>query len=80
MRPDSFALAEVDGQFQLQCLPDCDPRPERWQFHLSSPRPDLRMALAIGDRAITRFTTLAVLPPAGRFCGWIEERPVCEPA
>jgi 4'-phosphopantetheinyl transferase len=58
LRPDSFELTCVDGQFLLQCSYDCDPSPERWLFRLSSPRPNLRMALAIGSRSVPRITTL----------------------
>lgn len=58
LRPDSFEVANVDGRFLLRCSHDCDPSPERWQFHLSSPRPRLRVALAIGSPALTRIRTL----------------------
>jgi 4'-phosphopantetheinyl transferase len=56
--PDSFAIVGVDGRFRLQCDRDCDPRPERWQFRLSNPRPHLRVALAIGSRSSTRIRAL----------------------
>jgi hypothetical protein len=77
MRPDSFALAKMEGQFRLQCPPDCDPRPERWQFRLSSPCPQLRVALAIGDRAVTRVRTLALSAGAGHLSGRVEGRLAC---
>lgn len=80
MRPDSFALATVDGQFQLQCPPDCDPKPERWRFGLWSPRPNLRVALAMGDRSVARVRTRVLAPRAGGLSGPIGERPGCEPA
>jgi 4'-phosphopantetheinyl transferase len=63
--PDSFALASVDGHISLQCSRDCDPSPERWQFCLSSPRRNLRVALAIGSRSITRIRTLTCSPLTG---------------
>jgi 4'-phosphopantetheinyl transferase len=58
LRPDSFELANADGRFRLRCSHDCDPNPERWQFRLFSPRPNLRVALAIGSRTVTRARTL----------------------
>lgn len=56
--PNRFALVGADGRFALQCDHDCDPRPDRWQFQMSSPRPNLRVALAIGRRSATRVRAL----------------------
>jgi len=58
LRPDSFELAEVNGQFKLRCPPDCDQSPERWRFRLFSAAPNLKIALAIGNRSVTRIRTL----------------------
>lgn len=51
LRPNSFELAKVGDRFRLRCSPDHDPNPERWRFYLSSPHPNLRMALAIDSRS-----------------------------
>lgn len=56
--PDSFAMIDGDGRLRLQCDRDCDASPERWQFRLSSPRPDLRVALAFGGGSETRIRAL----------------------
>jgi 4'-phosphopantetheinyl transferase len=52
--PRSFEFADLDGSISLRCSPDCDPAPHRWQFRLSRPRPEYKMALAIGSRAVSQ--------------------------
>ena len=52
LHPKSFSFVDLDGLISLRCSPQCDPAPERWQFSLSKPRPEFRMALAIGSRSM----------------------------
>ncbi len=60
--PRTFEFASLDDPISLRCPPDCDPTPERWQFHLSRRRPGLRIAIAVGSRSITRIRQLEWKP------------------
>ena len=52
--PRSFEFANLDGPILLRCSPECDPTPRRWKFSLSRPRPEYKMALAIGSPTVSQ--------------------------
>jgi 4'-phosphopantetheinyl transferase len=53
LQPRTFELANSQGHISLRCAADCDPTPERWQFRISKRR-EVRMAIAVGSRSVTR--------------------------
>ena len=71
--PSSFEIDCAESRIGLARQPACDVDPERWQFHLSTPRAGVRMALAIGSRRVTRLRVFEWRPDGRQDHGRILE-------
>lgn len=61
LSPQKFELANDNGRISLQCRADCEPTPERWQFHTFKSR-NLQLAIAVGSRSVTQIRHLEWQP------------------
>ncbi|MDX2205396.1 MAG: 4'-phosphopantetheinyl transferase superfamily protein [Hyphomicrobiaceae bacterium] len=62
LSPASFEVPRGDAGIALRCMPECDPSPGRWQFHLST-HDGVRMAVAVGSRSVRCIRLFECAPP-----------------